>query len=295
MKGILLAGGAGTRLNPVTRAISKQLLPVFDKPMIYYPLSTLMLAGIRDVLIISTPRDVPLLTELLGNGAQLGMTFTYAVQEQPDGIARAFLIGREFIGDSPVSLILGDNLFYGTGLMDALAAATNTIDGATVFGYRVTDPGQYGVVEFDKYGTVLGIEEKPVHPKSHYAVPGLYFYDSSVVEVASALRPSSRGELEITDVNRVYLRNGHLRVKIMGRGTAWLDTGTPTSLLQASNFIEAVQQRQGLKVACIEEVAYRKGFIDAQQLLVLAQPFGANEYGRYLREIVDEAGGPRFI
>jgi len=294
MKGILLAGGAGTRLHPITRTVSKQLLPVFDKPMIYYPLSTLMLAGIREVLIISTPRDVPLLTALLGDGSQLGMTFTYAVQPQPDGIARAFLIGRDFIGESPVGLVLGDNLFYGTGLMDALAGAAQAADGATIFGYRVTDPGQYGVVEFDSRGTVLSLEEKPVQPKSNYAIPGLYFYDHTVVEIAASLQPSPRGELEITDVNRVYLRDGRLRVKIMGRGTAWLDTGTPVSLLQAANFIEAVQQRQGLKVACVEEVAYRKGFIDAPQLLELAKPFGENEYGRYLREIVEETGGPRF-
>jgi glucose-1-phosphate thymidylyltransferase len=288
VKGIVLAGGSGTRLHPITRVVSKQLLPIFDKPVIYYPLSTLMLAGIREVLIISTPQDLPRLAELLGDGSQLGMSFTYLIQAHPDGIARAFLIGREFIQESSVSLILGDNLFYGTGLIDTLSAVGSHASGATIFAYRVTDPSRYGVIELANTGAPVSLEEKPELPKSHYAVPGLYFYDNDVVRIASKLKPSPRGELEITDINRAYLHAGKLSVKVLGRGTAWLDTGTPQSLLQASNFIEAVQERQGLKVACIEEVAFRKGFIDRKQLLRLADPFGANEYGRYLREIADD-------
>jgi glucose-1-phosphate thymidylyltransferase len=284
VKGIVLAGGSGTRLHPITRVVSKQLLPIFDKPVIYYPLSTL----IREVLIISTPQDLPRLAELLGDGSQLGMSFTYLIQAHPDGIARAFLIGREFIQESSVSLILGDNLFYGTGLIDTLSAVGSHASGATIFAYRVTDPSRYGVIELANTGAPVSLEEKPELPKSHYAVPGLYFYDNDVVRIASKLKPSPRGELEITDINRAYLHAGKLSVKVLGRGTAWLDTGTPQSLLQASNFIEAVQERQGLKVACIEEVAFRKGFIDRKQLLRLADPFGANEYGRYLREIADD-------
>jgi glucose-1-phosphate thymidylyltransferase len=295
MKGIILAGGSGTRLRPLTTVVSKQLMPVFDKPMIYYPLSTLMLAGIRDVLVISTPHDLPRMEELLGNGAALGMSFSYAVQPEPDGIAKAFIIGAEFIGNGSVSLILGDNLFYGTGLVDALPKASTPIDGATIFGYRVTDPERYGVVNFTEDGKVIGLEEKPQTPRSHYAVPGLYFYSNDVVPITRGIQPSARGELEITDVNRVYLEAERLRVKILGRGTAWLDTGTPESLLQASNFVEAVQQRQGLKIACVEEVAFRKGFIDAEQLHRLAHPFGNNAYGRYLREVADERGEPSFV
>jgi glucose-1-phosphate thymidylyltransferase len=293
MKAILLAGGAGTRLHPLTLAASKQLLPVYDKPMVYYPLSTLMLAGIRDVLLISTPHDLPRFEELLGDGTRLGMRIQYAAQPKPDGLAQAFIIGADFIGQDRVALILGDNLFYGDGLTQTLhKAVSSTERGATIFGYYVRDPERYGVVEFAKDGTVVGLEEKPKHPKSSYAVPGLYFYDNDVVQIARDLKPSPRGELEITDVNKVYLEQGRLRVELISRGTAWLDTGTHQSLLQASNFIEAVEQRQGLKIGCLEEIAFRKGFIDRRELLRLAEPIGRSEYGHYLRAIADEAATP---
>jgi len=290
MKAILLAGGAGTRLHPLTLAASKQLLPVYDKPMVYYPLSTLMLAGIRDVLLISTPHDLPRFEELLGDGTRLGMRIQYAPQPKPEGLAQAFIIGADFIGQDRVALILGDNLFYGDGLTKTLSKAVSSTErGATIFGYYVRDPKRYGVVEFNDDGKVIGLEEKPEHPKSSYAVPGLYFYDNDVVQIAKDLKPSPRGELEITDVNKVYLDQGRLRVELISRGTAWLDTGTHQSLLQASNFIEAVEQRQGLKIGCLEEVAFRKGFIDRQDLLRLAEPIGRSEYGHYLRAIADEA------
>ena len=285
MKGIILAGGAGTRLHPLTLVVSKQLMPVYNKPMIYYPLSTLMLAGIRDILLISTPEDLPRFQALLGDGKRLGMTFSYEVQPRPDGLAQAFVIGREFIGTDSVALVLGDNLFYGEGLSETLQDVASNPRGATVFGYYVRDPERYGVVEFDAQGQVVGLEEKPAKPKSHYAVPGLYFYDNEVVRVAAALKPSARGELEITDVNLVYQRAGKLHVRIMGRGTAWLDTGTHESLLDASNFIHAVEERQGLKVGSIEEVAFRMGFISASELEALAQPLRKNEYGQYLLEV----------
>jgi len=282
MKGIILAGGSGTRLHPLTHVVSKQLMPVYDKPMIYYPLSTLMLAGIREVLVISTPSDLPRFAQLLGDGSRLGMRFDYAEQPRPEGLAQAFTIGAPFIGSDRCALILGDNLFYGHGLPELLRAAVAQPHGATIFGYWVKEPQHYGVVEFDGDGTVLGIEEKPAKPKSHYAVPGLYFYDNEVVEVARNLKPSARGELEITDVNVAYMRKGALRVQLMGRGYAWLDTGTHASLLQASNYISVVEERQGLKVGAIEEVAYRMGFIDADQLARLAEPLKKNEYGQYL-------------
>ncbi|GAC1683616.1 MAG: glucose-1-phosphate thymidylyltransferase RfbA [Gemmatimonadaceae bacterium] len=290
MKGLLLAGGAGTRLHPLTLVVSKQLLPIYNKPMIYYPLSTLMLAGIRDVLIISTPEDLPRFRTLLGDGAPLGMRLEYAVQPRPDGLAQAFLIGADFIGKSPVALVLGDNLFFGQGMAEQLQSIATRNQGATIFGYYVRDPQRYGVVEFDRNGRVLGIEEKPATPKSHYAVPGLYFYDADVVEIARRLAPSPRGELEITDLNLEYLRRGTLRVEIMGRGIAWLDTGTHVSLLEASNFIEAVEQRQGLMIGSIEEVAFRMGFIDAAQLAALAAPYRKNDYGQYLLAIAAEGG-----
>lgn len=290
MKAILLAGGAGTRLHPLTLAASKQLLPVYDKPMVYYPLSTLMLAGIRDVLIISTPHDLPRFKDLLGDGHHLGMRISYAEQAKPEGLAQAFIIGADFIGQDRVALILGDNLFYGDGLTETLTqAVAQSRAGATIFGYYVRDPKRYGVVEFDADGTVVGLEEKPDNPKSSYAVPGLYFYDNSVVDIAKNLKPSPRGELEITDVNLAYLREGRLRVELISRGTAWLDTGTHQSLLQASNFIEAVEQRQGLKIGCLEEVAFRKGFIDKSALLRLAEPIARSEYGSYLQAIAHEA------
>lgn len=290
MKAILLAGGAGTRLHPLTLTASKQLLPVYDKPMVYYPLSTLMLAGIRDVLIISTPHDLPRFEDLLGDGSGLGMRLSYAVQPEPKGLAQAFTIGADFIGSDRVALILGDNLFYGDGLTKTLLrAAAQTQQGATIFGYYVRDPERYGVVEFDTDGKVVGLEEKPKKPKSSFAVPGLYFYDNDVVRIARELKPSARGELEITDVNQVYLDAGRLRVELISRGTAWLDTGTHQSLLQASNFIEAVEQRQGLKIGCLEEVAFRMGFIDKEQLLKLAHPIGRTDYGAYLRAIANEA------
>jgi glucose-1-phosphate thymidylyltransferase len=288
MKGIILAGGAGTRLHPITRVVSKQLLPVYDKPMIYYPLSVLMLAGIRDVLIISTPADLPLFRVLLGDGAPLGMRFQYAEQPRPEGLAQAFLIGRDFIGNEPVALVLGDNIFYGHGFGAVLKKAGGLKEGGLIFGYPVTDPERYGVVEFSPDRRVLGIEEKPARPKSNFAVPGLYFYDGGVADVAAGLRPSPRGELEITDLNLAYLRRGALRVELLGRGLAWLDTGTHDSLLQASVFVQTIQERQGLKIACIEEIAYRQGFIDGPQLERLAGAMMKNDYGRYLMRILRE-------
>jgi glucose-1-phosphate thymidylyltransferase len=288
MKGIILAGGSGTRLHPITSAISKQMLPVYDKPMIYYPLSVLMLSGIREVLIISTPRDLPGFRQLLGDGKSLGMSFEYKEQPSPDGLAQAFIIGEEFIGSDSVCMILGDNIFYGHGFSEALCKTAEIKKGACVFGYYVTDPERYGVVEFDKNRKVISIEEKPSSPKSNYAVTGLYFYDNTVVAKAKSLKPSPRGELEITDLNKLYLAEGTLTIKLMGRGMAWLDTGTYDSLLQAGNFIATLEQRQGLKAACIEEIAYNMKFIDREQLLALAEPIKKSQYGQYIIRVASE-------
>ncbi|MGN0334332.1 MAG: glucose-1-phosphate thymidylyltransferase RfbA [Lachnospiraceae bacterium] len=288
MKGIILAGGSGTRLYPLTKAISKQIMPIYDKPMIYYPLSTLMLAGIREILVISTPRDLPVFEDLLGDGSQLGLEMHYAIQEQPRGLAEAFIIGADFIGDDSVAMVLGDNIFYGQSFSRVLKEAASRDRGATIFGYYVKDPREYGVVEFDENGMALSIEEKPEHPKSNYAVPGLYFYDNDVVEIAKNIKPSARGEIEITSINNEYLQRGTLHVETLGRGFAWLDTGSHDNLLEAANFVATFQKRQGMYVSCIEEIAFRRGFIDREQLLALAQPLLKTAYGQYL---VDVANG----
>ena len=288
MKGIVLAGGSGTRLHPITQGVSKQLLPVYDKPMVYYPLSTLLLAGIRKILLISTPEDIPDYRRLLGDGSRFGIELAYAVQPRPEGLAQAFLIGREFVGKDRVALALGDNVFYGHGLPQLLERAVRRTRGATVFGYWVHDPERYGVVQFAKDGTVLGIEEKPAAPRSNWAVTGIYFYDNRVLEIAAGLAPSPRGELEITDVNLAYLKLGELRVELLGRGTAWLDTGTHASLLQASNFVETIQERQGLKIACLEEIAYQKGYLSREELVALGKAMGKSSYGEYLLRVASE-------
>jgi glucose-1-phosphate thymidylyltransferase len=288
MKGIVLAGGSGTRLYPITRGISKQLIPVYDKPMIYYPLSTLMLAGIQDILVISTPEYTPMFEQLLGDGSDFGINLSYAVQEKPNGLAEAFIVGREFIGNDSVCLILGDNIYYGSGMAEMLQDAAKLTSGATVFGYHVNDPERFGVVEFDSKMQAVSLEEKPAHPKSNYAVTGLYFYDNRVVDYAANLEPSARGELEITDLNKIYLANGELNVKLMGRGYAWLDTGTHDSMLEAASFIATIQKRQNLKVACLEEIAFRMGYINQERLLELAQPMKKNDYGQYLIRLANQ-------
>jgi glucose-1-phosphate thymidylyltransferase len=287
-KGIILAGGSGTRLYPMTKAISKQIIPIYDKPMIYYPLSVLMLAGIRDILIISTPRDIGGFEELLGDGSQLGLHFQYKVQYEPRGLAEAFIVGEKFIGNDDVALVLGDNVFHGYGFTERLEAASKRHDFSTIFGYHVSNPRAFGVVEFDSNFNVVSIEEKPEHPKSDYAVPGLYFYSNDVVDISKNIKPSARGELEITDVNNEYLKRGKLKVELFGRGMAWLDTGTPNGLLSAANFVEAIQTRQGLYVACIEEIAYRKGYIDDNQLIKLAEPLKKVDYGKYMLSLLDK-------